>query len=57
MKVAVFGEKMLYSGKVVLLGQKRLYLGKVVVFCHNWLYSGKSGCNLAKMVVIKQKWM
>ena len=57
MKVAVFGEKMLYSGKVVLLEQKRLYLGKVVVFCHNWLYSSKSGCNLAKMVVIKQKWM
>ena len=30
-KVVVFGQKWMYSGKVALFGQK-------------WLYSGKSGC-------------
>ena len=37
----VFVQKLLYSGKVVLLGQK-------------WLQSIKSGCILAKVIVIEQ---
>ena len=30
--MAVFGQKLLYSGKVVVIGQFFLYAGKVVVF-------------------------
>ena len=30
--MAVFGQKLLYSGKVVVIGQFFLYVGKVVVF-------------------------
>ena len=55
--------------KLALFGLKWLYLGKVVVFEENCLYSGKSGfnrairlfsvkngCNCAKVVVFGQKW-
>ena len=46
--MVVFGQKLLYLGKVVLVW------GKVVVFLESgsifakWLYSGKSGCIRAK---------
>ena len=30
--MAVFGQKLLYSGKVVVIGQFFLYVGRVVVF-------------------------
>ena len=30
--MAVFGQKLLYSGKIVVIGQFFLYAGKVVVF-------------------------
>ena len=55
-KVVVFGQQLLYSGKlvvfvhfccirtVVLFAEKLLYSGKVVVIGQNLLFSGKSGC-------------
>ena len=60
--MVVFGQKLLYSGKVAVFGKsgcirvKRLYsdkvvvLGKVVVFGQKWMYSGKSG-------FIRAKWL
>ena len=66
-KMAVFGKKWFYSGKVVVFGQggciwvkmvafgqKLLYSGKSGFIRANWLYSVKSGGNLAKAVVFAQ---
>ena len=43
--------------KVVVFGQKWLYSGKVVVFSEKLLYSGKSGCIRAKVVLFWQTWL
>ena len=40
-KVAVFGQKWLYSGKVVVFGQNGSTRAKVVLFELKLLYSGK----------------
>ena len=51
-KVVVLGQKWL------LFGQKLMYSGKIVLFGQKGLYSGKSGCirqkcfNLGKVVVL-----
>ena len=49
---------------MVVFGQKLLYSGKVVVFVQNWLYSNQSGSIQAKVVVFGlkmdvfgQKWL
>ena len=58
--MVVFGQKLLYSGKVVVFGQscciqeKVVYSGKVVLFRKNCLYSGKSGSIQAKVDVFGQ---
>ena len=44
LKVVVFGQKWLYSGKVDVSGQKWLYSGKIVVFGQKLMFTGKSGC-------------
>ena len=53
--MVLFGQKWFYSGNKGVFGQKLLYLGKVVVFGQKWLYSSKSGSIQAKVVVIGQK--
>ena len=42
-KVFVFGQIWLYSGKVAFFGQNGLDSGKVVVLGQKLLYSGKGG--------------
>ena len=39
---------------MVVFGQDMLYSGKVVVFLQNLLYSCKSGCNRDKIAVFGQ---
>ena len=48
--MVVFGQKLLYSGKIGCIRAMWFYLGKVVVFGQKYLHSGKSG-------YILQKWL
>ena len=52
--MVVFGQKLLYSGKVVVFGQSGCIRAIVVVFGQKLLYSGKIGCIRAKKVVLGQ---
>ena len=49
-KMAVFGQKWLYSGKVVLLGHCSCNRAKVALF-------GQSGCSQAQNSFIRAKWL
>ena len=40
---------------MVLFGQKLLYSGKIAEFGQNRCYSGKSGCIRVKVIVFGQK--
>ena len=53
-KVVVFGQKWLYSGKVVVFRKSCCIRVKVVVFGQKWFYFGKSGCIRARKVVFGQ---
>ena len=48
--MVVFGEKLLYSGKVTVFGQKWLYSSKS---CCNW----PSGCFRIDNSIIRTKWL
>ena len=55
--MVVFGEKLLYSGKLVGLGPSICIRSKLVVFRHKLLYSGKSGCSWVIIVLFVKKWL
>ena len=66
----VFGQKLLYSGKVLVFWKRKSIRAKVVVLGQNLFYTGRSGsirakvvvfgqssCIWAKVLVIGQKWI
>ena len=59
--MVVFGQKLLYSGKVVAIGmggcigEKWLCSDNVVLFGQKWFYLGKSGCIWTKEILLGQR--
>ena len=61
--MVVFGQKLLYSGKLVVFGQRGgiraggCIWAKMIVLGQIWLYWGEYGCIRAKVVLFGKKWL